>query len=86
MKSLACLFFTALLGPLGWVHAADAPREKSRPNIVLILADDLGYGDVGCFNAESKAPTPNIDRLAREGMRFTDAHSPASGRSNSKIE
>ena len=47
------------------------------PNIVLILADDLGYGDVRCYNAESKVPTPHIDRLAAEGMRFTDAHSPA---------
>lgn len=49
--------------------------ESKRPNIVLILADDLGYGDVGCYNPESKIPTPNIDRLAREGIRFTDAHS-----------
>jgi arylsulfatase A-like enzyme len=48
-----------------------------KPNIVLILADDLGYGDVRCYNDQSKAPTPNIDRLASEGMRFTDAHSPA---------
>jgi arylsulfatase A len=47
------------------------------PNILLILADDLGYGDVRCYNADSKVPTPNIDRLASEGMRFTDAHSPA---------
>jgi arylsulfatase A len=54
--------------------AADA----TRPNIVFILADDLGYGDVGCFNPESKIPTPNLDRLASEGMRFTDAHSPSS--------
>ena len=77
MKSLTRLFFIALLVPLAWVHAADAPQEKSRPNIVLILSDDLGYGDVGCYNAESKVPTPNLDRLAREGMRFTDAHSPA---------
>jgi len=50
---------------------------QSQPNIILILADDLGYGDVGCYNAESKIPTPNLDRLAGEGMRFTDAHSPA---------
>ena len=49
----------------------------SKPNIVIILADDLGYGDVGCYNAESKVATPNLDRLAREGMRFTDAHSPS---------
>jgi arylsulfatase A len=47
------------------------------PNILLILADDLGYGDVGCYNPEAKAPTPNLDRLAKEGMRFTDAHSPS---------
>jgi arylsulfatase A len=52
---------------------ADAPS----PNIVLILADDLGYGDVRCYNDRSKVPTPHIDRLAREGMRFTDVHSPA---------
>ena len=48
------------------------------PNIVLILADDLGYGDISAYNPRSKAPTPNIDSLARDGLRFTDAHSPAS--------
>lgn len=48
-----------------------------KPNIVLILADDLGYGDVRCYNEQSKVPTPNINHLAAEGMRFTDAHSPA---------
>ena len=47
------------------------------PNILLILADDLGYGDIAFYNPESKVPTPNIDRLATEGMLFTDAHSPA---------
>ncbi|MCE2806196.1 MAG: sulfatase-like hydrolase/transferase, partial [Gemmataceae bacterium] len=46
------------------------------PNIVLILADDLGYGDTGCYNDRAKVATPHVDRLAREGMRFTDAHSP----------
>jgi arylsulfatase A-like enzyme len=44
------------------------------PNIVVILVDDMGYGDPGCYNADSKIPTPTIDALAREGMRFTDAH------------
>jgi arylsulfatase A-like enzyme len=44
------------------------------PNIILILADDMGYGDPRCYNPDSKVPTPNIDQLAREGMRFTDAH------------
>lgn len=53
---------------------ADAP---ARPNIVFVLADDLGYGDVGCYNAESNVPTPNLDKLASQGMRFTDAHSPS---------
>ena len=44
------------------------------PNIVVILVDDMGYGDPGCFNPESKIPTPNINQLASDGMRFTDAH------------
>lgn len=52
-------------------------REVNKPNILIILADDLGYGDVGCYNPQSKVPTPNLDRMAREGMRFTDAHSAA---------
>ncbi len=47
---------------------------SSTPNIVYIMADDMGWGDPGCYGAE-KIPTPNMDRLAREGMRFTDAHS-----------
>ena len=68
MKITALLLATLSLLPL----AADA----AQPNIVLILADDLGYGDVRCYNDQSKVPTPHIDRLAREGMRFTDAHSP----------
>ena len=51
----------------------------ARPNVIYIMADDLGYGDVGCFGGERcKIPTPGIDRLAREGMRFTDAHTIAS--------
>ena len=51
--------------------------SAAKPNIVFIMADDMGYGDVGCYNAGSKIPTPHMDRLAREGMRFTDAHSSA---------
>ena len=52
-------------------------RSPRGPNIVFIMADDMGYGDVGCYNSESKIPTPNIDRLAKQGIRFTDAHSPS---------
>jgi arylsulfatase A-like enzyme len=47
----------------------------AKPNIVFILADDLGYGDVRCLNPDGKIPTPNLDRLAGAGMIFTDAHS-----------
>jgi len=48
-------------------------RAAERPNIVIILADDVGYGDIGCYGA-TKVKTPNLDRLAREGLRFTDGH------------
>jgi len=66
------ILFVAILA----LTPISAPAAK--PNIVLILADDLGQGDVGCFNANSKIPTPHLDQLAREGMRFTNAHSPSS--------
>ncbi|MBN1685421.1 MAG: arylsulfatase, partial [Spirochaetales bacterium] len=49
-----------------------------KPNIVYILADDMGYGDVGCLNPDCRFPTPSLDRLGREGMMFTDAHSSSS--------
>ncbi|MCG8311470.1 MAG: arylsulfatase [Cytophagales bacterium] len=48
------------------------------PNMVYILADDLGYGDVGIYNPDSRIATPHIDKLAVQGMRFTDAHAPSS--------
>src|SRR5262245_48618986 len=47
------------------------------PNVVVILADDVGYGDLGCYGA-TKVKTPNLDTLAARGLRFTDAHSPSS--------
>ena len=63
----------ALTTPLThWSLAANARGDK--PNVVIILADDLGFGDLGCYGA-TKIPTPNVDRLAREGLRFRDAHS-----------
>jgi len=51
--------------------------QNNNPNIIYIMADDLGYGDVGCYNENSLIPTPNIDQLAGEGLIFTDAHSPS---------
>ncbi|MGB0580128.1 MAG: sulfatase family protein [Limisphaerales bacterium] len=50
----------------------------SHPNIVIVFADDMGYGDVGANNPDSKIATPHLDRLAQDGMRFTDAHAPGS--------
>ena len=46
----------------------------AKPNIVFVLADDMGYGDVQALNTRSKVPTPNLNRLAKQGMTFTDAH------------
>ncbi|MAE32586.1 MAG: arylsulfatase [Verrucomicrobiales bacterium] len=73
-----CLYHAALgLSLLGAWPSAALPDHQAKPNIVLILADDLGYGDVSCYNSEAKVSTPNIDQLASSGMRFTDAHSPS---------
>ncbi len=66
----------AVLSLLAMVRFGSEAAADS-PNIVLIYADDLGYGDVGCYGA-TRVRTPNIDRLAREGLRFTDAHAPSS--------
>jgi len=56
----------------------DGAGTGARPNIVLIMADDMGYGDVQALNDQSEIPTPNLNRLAEQGMTFTDAHTPAS--------
>ncbi len=61
-----------LSGLVGALHAAD------RPNVVVILADDLGSGDVSCYHAQSKIKTPHLDALAGDGVRFTDGHSNSS--------
>lgn len=75
MRSHA-LFFILLTAVL--VNGcSDSVDEETYPNIILILADDMGYGDAGVYNADSKIPTPNIDRIALEGVRLTDAHSPS---------
>ena len=76
MRGLVLFLLAMSLGPNGFAGAEERSKP-GLPHVLFILADDLGYGDVGCYNAESKVPTPNLDRLAREGLRFTDAHSPA---------
>ncbi len=52
-----------------------AAAESKKPNILILYADDLGFGDLGCYYAKSKIPTPHLDKLASEGIRFTDGHS-----------
>ncbi len=76
MNRTLSILTALLIAPLASLHAADAAKSMAKPNILIIFADDLGYGDVRCNNPErGKIPTPNIDRLASQGMRFTDGHS-----------
>ncbi len=71
MKHLTAQFLLlCVTAAPGEASAADA----TKPDIVIIYTDDQGYGDASCYNLQSKIPTPNIDRLADEGMRFTDGH------------
>lgn len=76
----AGFFRTLWLVPLAFVSFASVVVSAATltPNIIVLLADDMGYGDPHCYNPDSKIPTPHMDRLAREGLRFTDAHTPAS--------
>lgn len=75
--SILLLAVTALATP--WAATAYADQTPARPNVVVILADDLGYGDVRSLNPErGKIATPSLDRLAEQGMAFTDAHTSSS--------
>lgn len=75
IKHFSVIRIFSLLTPL--TISLNLLSATNTPNIILILADDLGYGDIGIYNPNSKIPTPNLDRLARQGMLFTDAHSPS---------
>jgi arylsulfatase A len=68
LKTAAAAGAAAMLAPRQWVRAA---ADQAKPNFVFILADDQGYGDLGCYGA-TNIKTPNIDRMAAEGMKFTD--------------
>ncbi|MBX3421348.1 MAG: arylsulfatase [Pirellulaceae bacterium] len=70
-NTMVICLLTATLISAASLRAADS----SRPNIVILYADDMGYGDLGANNSASKIPTPNLDRLAATGLRFTDGHS-----------
>jgi len=74
MKYFVLLALAFIFGLVVEAKESDANEYQAKPNVVVIFADDLGYGDVGCYGA-TKVQTPNIDRLAGEGRRFTDAHS-----------
>jgi arylsulfatase A-like enzyme len=71
------LFACLMISVFATACTSAPPTDTEHPNILIILTDDLGYGDIAVYNPESKVPTPNIDSLANQGMRFTDAHSPA---------
>ncbi len=66
---------SALFFAFTFVFSALYVSADDKPNILILYADDIGYGDLGCYNSESKIPTPTLDKLAQEGMRFTDGHS-----------
>ena len=74
MRKIGFLIIAALL--LFSCQSEEISHEL--PNIVVVLADDLGYGDLSSFNPDSKILTPHLDRMATEGMRFTDAHTSSS--------
>lgn len=75
LTTLVCCFMLMPFMAPAVVSAADQPR---RPNVVVILADDMGLGDVTALNKQSRIPTPHLDQLARQGLVFTDAHAAGS--------
>ena len=76
LKSLG-LGAPALALPFAKAVRGEPGPPEELPNIVIIMADDMGLGDPGCYNPGSLIPTPHMDRIAAEGTKFTDAHSAA---------
>jgi arylsulfatase A-like enzyme len=76
MRTIMGAIVVASICLLSMTSRVSAEEGKQQPNVILIYADDLGYGDLSCYGATAVS-TPNIDRIAKEGIRFTDAHSAA---------
>ena len=68
MRHTFCIMFALCVG---------TGSAQQLPNIIIIYADDLGYGDLSCYNPKAAYQTPRLDQMAAEGIRFTDAHSPS---------
>ena len=75
MRSILSYFLLLLV--LSACQSGSTEESQAPPNILFVLVDDMGYGDISAFNPESKIPTPALNQLVSEGMRFTDAHAPA---------
>ena len=73
-KNILTLGALLLASPVA-IHAAETSKPASKPNILIILVDDMGYSDLGCFGSEIK--TPNLDRLAAGGIKFTQMYNTA---------
>src|SRR4051812_155874 len=73
MKCIFIILLSALLLPV--IPTIAQQKAQKKPNIIFIVADDLGYGNLSCYNPTAKVRTPNIDRIAKEGLRFTRFYS-----------
>ena len=73
MKHTLTLLTALLLVSLDLLHAADRVARPSKPNIIFVLADDLGWSELGCYG-NGFNETPHLDQLAKDGMRFTQAY------------
>lgn len=77
------LLWTAIAAPFFAANTSAQAADEVKPNVIVILADDIGYGDLGCYGA-TRIQTPCLDALARQGVRFTQDYSPASTSSPSR--
>ena len=71
LVSSAIVFSAIVFSAIAFVLSATTARAAEKPNLIYIMADDLGYGDLGCYG-QKRIKTPSLDRMATEGIRFTD--------------